>query len=116
MRKVTKLHPDQSLDSDLLEETLGEFAVEAGYKLPETEAELEIYERRLASKGIQPHSRYSSIHEALADAENTKEVRYRKKDPAATQGSYSLAARNGNEIDAETLAMMDEAADEDDND
>jgi hypothetical protein len=116
MSKVTKLHPDRKPDSDLFEETIGEMAVEAGFKLPETEAELEIYERRLASEGTQRHSRYSSIHEALADAEKTEEVRFRKRDPEATQGSYSLAARNGGEIDAETLDLMDAAADEDDDD
>ncbi len=114
MPKVTELHPDRSPVSDLFEETLGEVAVEAGYKLPETESELDIYERRLASEGIQGHSRYSSIHEALADAEKIQEVRYRKRDSTAAQGSYALAARNGSEIDAETLAMMDAAADEDD--
>lgn len=114
MPKVTELHPDRSLDSDLLEETLGEFAVEAGYKLPETEAELDIYERCLTSEEIQHHSCYSSIHEALASAEKIKEVRYRKSDSAIMQGSYCLAARNGSEIDAETLTMMDAAADEDD--
>jgi len=116
MSKVTKLHPDRSQDSDLFDEVLGELAVEAGLKLPETEAELDIYEHRLASEGHHHKSLYGSIHEALADAEKTQEVRYKKVDPEATQGSYSLAARNGNEIDAETLDMMDTAADEDDND
>lgn len=116
MPKVTELHPDRSPDSDLFEETLGELAIEAGFKLPETEAELDIYERRLASEGIQPRSRYSSIHEALAYAEKTQDVRYRNRNPEASQGSYSLAARSGSEIDPDTLAMMDAAADEDDDD
>jgi hypothetical protein len=116
MSKVTKLHPDRSPDSDLFEETLGEIAVEEGYKLPETEAELDIYDRRLSSENSQRHSRFSSIHEALADAEKTQEVRYRKRKPEATEGSYPLAARNGDDIDTETLDMMDAAADEGDND
>lgn len=116
MSKVTKLHPDRSPDSDLFDEVLGELTVEAGFKLPETEEELDIYESHLASEEIQRHLHYSSIHEALADAEKTQEVRYRKRAPEAKQGSYTLAARNGGEIDAETLAMMDAAADEDDDD
>lgn len=116
MSKVTKLHPDRSPDSDLLKEVLGEVAVEEGFKLPETETELDIYERHFASEENQSQSRYSSIHEALANAEKTKEVRYRKKEPTATQGNHTLAARNGGEIDDDTLAMMDAVADEDDND
>lgn len=116
MSKVTELHPERSPDSDLLEETLGEIAVEAGFKLPETEAELDIYERRLAAEGTQHQSHYSSIHEALADAEKTHEIRYRKRSTGTTQESYTLAARNGDEIDAATLDMMDVAADEDDDD
>lgn len=114
MPKVTNLHPGHRLDSDLLEETLGEVAVEAGFKLPETEAELVIYESRLTSEEVQLQSRYSSIHEALAEAENTQEVRYRKRTQVPIQGGYALAARNGDAIDAETLEMMDAAADEDD--
>ena len=116
MSKVTELHPDRNPDSELFEETLGEIAVQAGVKLPETEAELENYEHHLISEKIQHHSRYSSIHEALAAAEKTQKVRYRKRSPANTQGSYALAARNGDEIDADTLDMMDAAADEDDDD
>lgn len=114
MSKVTKLHPENSQDRNLLEEVLGEVAVEMGFKLPETEAELDIYEHHLEAKGIQRQSLYTSIHEALADAEKTHEISYRKRDSFATQGSYALAARNGSEIDTETLAMMDAAADEDD--
>lgn len=114
MPKVTELHPDRSPDSDLFEEAVGEVAVEAGFKLPETEAELEIYERRLASEGFHNHSRYSTIHEALADAEKIQEISYRKRIPSATQGSSTLAARNGDELDDDTLSMMDAAADDDD--
>lgn len=116
MSKVTKLHPDRSQDSDLFDEILGELAVEAGLKLPETEAELDIYEHHLASEDYQHNSLYNSIHEALAHAEKTQEVRYKKRNPKMTEGGYAMAARNGGEIDAETLDLMDAAADEDDDD
>lgn len=116
MSKVTKLQPDRSPDSDLFDEVLGELAVEEGFKLPETEAELEIYEQHSASEGFHQDSRYNSIHEALVDAEKTQGIKYRKRNTLPTQGSSTLAARNGDELDDETLSMMDAAADEDDDD
>ena len=115
MSKITKLHPKRSPDSDLFDAALGEVAVEEGFKLPETEEELEAYEHRLAAENNQSCLSFHTIHEALTHAEGTPSVRYTIRESSVSQGSYKMAARNAtDEIDDETLSMMDAAADEDD--
>jgi len=117
MPKVTKLHPNRTAHEDLLEETLGEIAVEAGFKLPESEAELEIYESSLGSEPTTRITHHSDIYEALAEAENSDEIRYKQKSSETKHGTYSMAARNStDELDSATVALMNAAADEDEND
>lgn len=115
MSKITKLHPARRQDSDLFDAALGEVAVEEDFKLPETEEELDAYERRLAVEDSQTCSSFYTIHEALTHAEELSAVRYTVKESAVSQGSYKMAARNAtDEIDDDTISMMDAAADEDD--
>lgn len=116
MSNVTKLHPDQDLDSQLFYTVIGEVAVEDGYKLPETEEELDIYERRLETKGFKHTSPYSSIHEALAATKTTNAVRYSIKINESSTRHSLLAARNGTVLGEDILNIMDAAADEDEND
>ena len=114
MSKVTKLHPGNDQDRKLLEETLGEIAVEEDRKLPETEAELEIYERESSGDDDSLSSPFSTLHEALAAANQIENVQFVPKSTGQAEETRNLAARTAGDLDPETLAKMDAAVDSDD--
>jgi len=90
-----------------------ELAVERGLSLPETEEEVEIYERLFAEEIAQfrrktPPSLGSVLTMAKGIQKNdTVVLRRAKSEPMIDE--YALAARSGNQITDEIRARMDEA-------
>lgn len=90
-----------------------ELAVERGLSLPETEEEVEIYERLFAEEIAQfRRETPPSLESVLAMAQSIQEngtvvLRCAESEPMVDE--YALAARNGNEITVEIKARMDKA-------